>query len=114
MASEVERARHALEKGKLLEVLREAYGQAPMLTATIARVMDRLGFPMSGTGLQFALQYLADKGYARIVRAREVPGYRHDRLKEGDSPETIVLAALMPLGLQLIDGNVPEDPQVAF
>jgi len=113
-ASEVEKARHALEKGAILRVLQEAYGGPALMVAALAAVLDTLGFPMSPVNLQFSLTYLAGCGYVRIVRAKDVPGFRRDRLRKDDSPETIVMAEMQPLGLRLFDGTAPEDPLIRF
>ncbi len=113
-ASDVERARHALEKGAILRVLQDAYGGPAMTLSGLASVLDNLGFPMSPIGLQFALTYLGDTGFARVVKAKDLPGFRHDRLRQGESPETVMTAQLTPLGLKLLDGTVAEDEQIRF
>ena len=112
--TEVERARHALEKGAILRVLHDAYGGPAVMVSALAAVLDNLGYPMSQANLQFSLAYLADCEYARVVRARDVPGFRRDRLRPGDSPETVVMVQLLPAGLRLLDGAEEEDPQIRF
>ena len=113
-ASDVERARHALEKGAILRVLQDAYGGPALMVSALGVVLDNLGFPMSPAGLQFALTYLAESGYARVVRAKDVPGFRRDRMRPGDTVDTVVMAKLTPLGLRLVDGNAPEDGNIRF
>lgn len=113
-ASELERARHASEKGAILRTLQDAYGGPAVMVGALAGVLDTLGYPMSSQNLQFSLTYLAESGYVDAVRAKDVPGFRRDRLRSGDSPETIVLARLTPKGLRLVDGQEAEDKLVRF
>ena len=112
--SDVERARHALEKGAILRVLQDAYGGPALMVSALGAVLDNLGFPMSPTGLQFALTYLGESGYARVSKAKDIPGFRRDRLRQGESPEMVVMAQLTPLGVKLLDGTVVEDEQIRF
>jgi|ERR1019366_2942163 hypothetical protein len=114
LAIAIERARHAMEKGAILRVLQDAYGGPALMVGALGSVLDNLGYPMSPTNLQFSLTYLAESDYVRVVKAKDVPGFRRDRLRPGDSPETIVMVQLTPLGLRLVDGMAPEDGQIRF
>jgi DNA-binding transcriptional ArsR family regulator len=115
MQSEADRARHAQVRGDIIRTLKEAYGGEMMMVRTLIRALDAQGFPLSQEDMEFHLAYLSDQGYIQIRRMRETPGYRRDRaLPRGVRPDTIAFARLLPRGLQLMDGLIPEDPSVAF
>jgi hypothetical protein len=108
----MEKARHAEEKGAILEALREDYAREMTSVRSLSRALDLLGHSMRAEALQFALAYLADSGYLRTWRSKDVPGFRRDRIS--DVADSIVFAKLTPKGLRLIDGYEPEDPGVMF
>lgn len=112
-ASEMEKLRHAEERGKILQALQQEYGRAMTSVRSLVGAMDLLGFSMSGSNMQFSLQYLSDRGYVQIWRARELPSWRTDRANENNG-EAILFAKLLPLGLQLIDGLTAASVGVRF
>lgn len=112
--AEVEQERHAHERGEILRVLKEAWGNDMVSVRSLIGTLDRLGHPVSEEGLVFHAKYLAGQGYVRVVRAQDMPGYRRDRLKRDEKPTTIRFWILEPKGLQLLDGAIVEDPLVKF
>lgn len=111
--TEMEEARHARERGAILEALKQGYDQEMVSIGTVASVLNMAGMPMTRASLQFSLGLLADSGYAKIWRAKDTPAWRPDRVNEV-RPEAILFARLTPLGLKLIDGKVESDPNVSF
>ena len=111
--SEMEEARHARERGAILEALKQGYDQEMVSTGTLAATLNMLGQPMTRTSLQFSLTLLADSGYVKIWRARDTPAWRPDRQNDV-RPDAIVFARLLPRGLSLIDGRIEYDPNVSF
>jgi DNA-binding transcriptional ArsR family regulator len=113
--SDVDLARKANERGVIIRTLREDYTAEMTSVRSLIGALDLQGISLSHEDLSFHLQLLADAGYIRIWRARELPGYRKDR-RVGSfvRPETIMFAKLLPLGLRLLDGLAAEDPQVRF
>ena len=111
--TEMEKARHAEERGAILQALRQEYASEMTSVRSLSRALDLLGYPTTAEGLQFHLSLLADKGYVRIWRAKNVPGFRRDRpiAERGDA---IVFARMTPSGLALVDGDAPEDVVVTF
>jgi hypothetical protein len=109
----VERQRHAEERGRILQALKEEYGRGAVTVSTLLGALDALGYPMLPESLQFSLTYLCDQGYIGVTRACELPGWRRDR-PNGVLPDSIVTARILPLGIQLIDGMAPEDAGVRF
>jgi hypothetical protein len=109
----MDRARHAEERGQVLEALKQNY-RAPMTSVrSLAGALDLVGYPMTSSGLEFHLVYLADAGYLRIWRANDLPQYRQDRQHDRRA-DAILFARLTPRGLQLIDGLERPDPSVRF
>ncbi len=113
MGSELDKQRHALERGEILRTLKEDYSARMTSVLTLLRALDALGTSLTPDGLGFHLELLAERGYVKVWRARDTPGYRRDR-PSADKPETIKFAKLMAKGLELIDGLIAEDPLVAF
>ena len=111
--ADVERARHAEERGAILLALSQDYSSRMTSVRALARALDLTGHPMRPEGLQFSLTYLAECDYIRIWRAEELPGWRSDRMNDTRG-DTIVFARLLARGLQLIDGQVAPDPSVIF
>jgi hypothetical protein len=109
----MEHARHAEERGAILQALRQDYRAQMTSVRSLARALDLVGHAMRPEGLEFSLAYLADCGYLRVWRAGDLPGWRTDRQNDvrGDA---IVFARLLPKGLQLIDGRTAADPSVIF
>jgi hypothetical protein len=115
MRIELERERHNRERGDILLVLKEDYQREMTSTHNLLGTLDALGSALSEEDLAFHLTHLAGQGYLRILRAREMPGYRTDRRLPGwEKPESIKFVKLLPKGLQLLDGVIPEDPHVKF
>ncbi|MDE2097841.1 MAG: hypothetical protein KGL39_11380 [Patescibacteria group bacterium] len=113
--TEVEAARHATERGLILRTLMEDYASEMTSIRSLGLAMDTMGYALSPQALEFHLVYLSQQDYVRIWRAREMPGFRTDRPgRQWVDPSTIVFAKLLPRGVQLIDGKIPADPQVAF
>jgi hypothetical protein len=110
----LEQERHAHERGEILRVLKDAWGRDLVTVASLIGTLDRMGHPLSEEGLEFHLVYLEAQGYLKIMRARDLPGYRRDRLRRGEKPTTIRFVKLEAKGLQLIDGAIAEDPLVHF
>lgn len=113
MTRAMDMVRHAAERGKILATLAEDYGRGSTSIHNLIGALDLLGVSLTDDGLAFHLTYLADGGYIQTTRARDLPSWRTDRRCECNG-DAIVLVKLLPLGLQLIDGNAPEDPQVRF
>lgn len=111
--SEVENHRHAETRGKLLNILAEDYNTPMTSVGTIARALDLRGYPLTIEALNFHLNYLADSGYLKLWRSKDMAGFRRDRASF-DSAECIRFAHLLPKGVQLIDGDIAEDPKVTF
>lgn len=111
--SKIEQQRHAEEKGKILTILHEQYGNQLTTVRSLVGTMDLMGFPMSRDTVRFALQYLQDRGYIEVRRTRDQPGYRSDREWEGD-PNAPVTVGLRADGVLLINGQMPADPAVIF
>jgi len=115
MGRDIKRERHNGERGVLLRVLKEDYQQEMTSIQNLLGALDALTISLSEEDLVFHLEYLAGQGYLRILRVKDTPGYRTDRRLPGwEKPETIKFVKLLPKGLQLIDGLVPEDPLVKF
>jgi hypothetical protein len=110
---EMERARHADEKGAILAALKEEYTRPMTSVRALLRALDAMGRSMRPVGLDFALTYLADCGYVRITRVRELPSYRADRDTDAQ-PDAIMFVKLLPKGLHLVDGQIAADPGVNF
>jgi hypothetical protein len=113
MVSEMERARHAEERGAVLQALRNDFVAQMTSVKTLSRALYMTGYSVTTDGLQFHLALLAASGYITIWRAKEMPGWRTDREQE-ESGDRIVFARMAPKGLKLIDGKVPEDSDVSF
>jgi hypothetical protein len=111
--TEMEQARHAEQRGAVLQALRNDYTSEMTSVVSLSRALFMIGHSVTIDGLQFHLSLLADSGYARIWRARELPTFRPDR-DTNVRPDKIVFARLAPKGLQLIDGKIPADPDVSF
>jgi hypothetical protein len=111
--TEMDRARHAIERGHILLALQQDYREVMTSVRSLVGAIDLIGYPMTVKELEFHLVRLADGGYIRIWRAGDVPGYRRDRSME-ERASRIVFARLLPPGLQLIDGDIAADPGVRF
>jgi hypothetical protein len=112
---DLELARQAQQRGMILRILREDYAASMVSIGSLLRVLDSIGISISEPALSFHLMYMHQQGYLKIWRANEIAGYRTDR--RGPfwvAPDTIVFAKLDARGLQLIDGDFPVDPKVAF
>lgn len=109
----MDKARHAIERGVILQALKSDFASRMTGTATLFRTLDLLGYSMGIESLEFHLALLSASGYVRIWRASDMPGWRADRPNIQRS-ESIVFSRLEPKGLQLIDGDVISDPSVAF
>jgi hypothetical protein len=109
----MEQARHAEERGAILQALKQDYGAKMTSVRALSRALDLVGHGMRPAGMQFALTYLADSQYIQIWRFEDTPGFRADRDSE-ERRDQIVFARLMPRGLQLIDGQIAADPSVSF
>ncbi len=115
MTGEIESVRHAHERGDILRVLKEDYQQEMTGVRTLIRSLDLMNVPLSYDGLVFHLQYLETSGYVQLWRNRDLPSFRRDRTQAGSAkPSSIMFSKLLPKGLQLLDGLIPEDPSVAF
>lgn len=112
--SELEKARHASERGDILRTLKEDYSREMTNLGSLLRALDAQGVALGLESLCFHLQYLADSGYVQIWRTRDLPGFRTDRAHVAGHPDAIRFAKLLPRGLQLLDGLVPEDVSIAF
>ncbi len=111
MIGAMEDARHADERGSILNLLKQDYAQEMTPVGSLRRALDVLGYPMSQVNFDFHLTYLAESGYIKIWRQRDMPGYRPGGFV---NPAEIRFCKLLRLGLQLIDHNIPEDPKVTF
>jgi hypothetical protein len=113
MISEMERARHAEQRGTILQALRSDYRSRMTSVNSLRGALYLVAQTVTGDSLQFHLSLLADTGYVKIWRAEDLPGFRPDR--EMNMPaDRIVFARLTPKGLQLIDGAIEADPSVSF
>lgn len=109
----MEEARHARERGAILEALKQGYEEEMVSVGSLAATLNMVGQPMTRVSLQFSLTLLSDSGYVRIWRARDTPAWRPDRINDV-RPDAIVFAKLLPKGLMLVDGRIAADPMVAF
>jgi hypothetical protein len=115
MQTDVERARHMRERGDILRTLKEDYRSEMTSLRSLLGALDAQGMSLAPEGLEFHLTYLEAQGYVRLWRAKDMPGYRRDRHgRNWQKPDAIQFAKLLPRGLQLIDGQVAEDPLVIF
>jgi hypothetical protein len=115
ITSQMEKARHDQERGTILQMLFQDYTSQMTMVRTLARMLDSVNISISTESLNVHLVYLADQGYIRIWRARDMPGFRHDRpLSLFSSADAIVACKLIGRGVQLIDGVIDPDPKVAF
>jgi len=115
MMTEIEQARHVRERGDILRTLKEDYLADMTSVESLARALDAQGISLSPEGLVFHLIYLEQQGYVRIWRMRDLPQYRTDRRgRRIAKPDAVMFTKLQPKGLQLIDGQIPVDPLVAF
>ncbi len=113
MGGELDKQRHARERGEVLRTLKEDYSARMTSVLTLLRALDALGTSLTPEGLAFHLELLAEQGYVQVWRAKDAAGYRRDR-PSADKPDTIKFAKLRARGLQLLDGLIAEDPLVAF
>ncbi len=113
MMADIENARHAQERGTILRTLKEDYVREMTSVKSLVRALDAQGISLSQEGAGFHLIYLADQGYVKIWRAKDLPQFRRDRLLFV-KPDAIMFVKMLPKGLQLLDGAIPEDPAVAF
>jgi DNA-binding transcriptional ArsR family regulator len=111
--ADIELARYARQRGDILRTLKEDYLYEMTSVHSLIRALDAQGVSLAMDGLEFHLIYLADSGYVRVWRVKELPGFRRDRSPH-ERPDAIAFAKLLPKGLRLIDGLVPEDPAVSF
>jgi len=111
--TDLELARHAAHRGAILRTLKEDYGPEMTTLRVLQRALDVQGVSLSAEDLEFHLTYLSDQAYVSIKRARDLPGFRTDR-PGAVKPSAILMAKLLPSGLQLLDGLIPEDPSVTF
>lgn len=113
--TEIEQSRHAEERGAILRTLKQDYQSEMTSVSSLIGALDAQGISLSREGLSFHLRYLADQGYIRVLRAKEVPGYRADRRLPGwEKPDTLKFCKLLPRGLQLLDGDIEGDPKITF
>ena len=113
MIKEMDKARHAQERGVIMKALLSDYSSRMTGFSTLYRALDLLGYPMDAAGLGFHLVRLCDLGYVKITRAEDLPTWRADRPNSGRG-DAIVFARLSPKGLSLIDGDITADPAVSF
>ncbi len=112
---EIEKARHARERGDILRTLKEDYQREMTSVNSLAQALDAQAVTLSQEGLEFHLTYLEGQEYVKIWRARDLPNFRKDRRSaRWGKLETMMFAKLLPKGLQLIDGLIAEDPLVTF
>jgi len=97
----------------ILRTLMQDYASEMTSVRSLGLAMDAMAYPLSPEALEFHLVYLSQQGYVQIWRAREMPGYRMDRPARV-SPSAVLFAKLLAKGVQLVDGKVAADPQVAF
>jgi hypothetical protein len=109
----IDRERQARRKGDILRILLQDYRRNMTSVRALNGALDMLGEPVGPDSMQWDLIYLADQEYIKIWRVKDRPGFRHDR-QSSEDPEIIEFAKLMPKGIQLLDGNAAEDPQVKF
>ena len=109
--SESEKARDAAGRGQILTALKQDYGREMTSVRSLWKALDLLGHPISGSGLQFSLNLLADEGYIRVWRASEFQ--RQDRVPD-ERGDVIIFCRVTPRGLRLIDGEEPANPSVIF
>ena len=111
--TEVEKARHNLERGAILRALQEDYTSRMTAISTLAGALDLLGYAMTRDSLTWSLNLLADSGYVRVVRADETAAWRRTKTHLASS-DAIVFAKILPKGLHLIDEQIDADPMVTF
>lgn len=115
MMTELEKQRHATERGDILRTLKEDYTEDMTSLRSLLRALDAQGVSLSHEGLGFHLTYLEGQGYVQVWRVRDLPSYRTDRRIPGFAkPGTMMFVRLLPKGLHLVDGLIGEDPSVAF
>ena len=109
----LEDARHAEQRGAILQALRQDYTSKMTSVKALSRALDLLGYSMTFGTFQFSLNLLADSGYIAIWRADDTPMWRADRLND-TARDTILFVRMTPKGLQLLDGRIAADPSVSF
>ncbi|HEX4311904.1 MAG TPA: hypothetical protein VHZ25_17875 [Acidobacteriaceae bacterium] len=111
--ADVEKHRHAAQRGDIIRVLHEDYSSPMTSVGAIAGALDAMGSVVSSEAMQFHLVYLSDDSLIQIWRNRDMPTWRRDRENLGN-PAQIRFAKLLPKGLHLLDGRIAEDPGVTF
>ena len=115
MMHELMAARHSNERGMILRTLMEDYASLMTSVKALGRALDSMGISVSPESLDVHLMYLSQQGYLQIWRAGDMPQFRSDRTAlRWVAPSAIMFARLTAKGMQLIDGDIPSDPKVAF
>lgn len=112
--AEVEKQRHAVERGAILQTLAQDFTSEMTSVKVLRYSLDAQNISLSMEGLAFHLAYLEASKYVKLWRAKNVPGYRFDRVSGSQKPDTIMFAKLTPEGLKLVDGVIAADPLVTF
>lgn len=102
--------RHAEERGRILQLLADIEMSSP---GSLLAALELWGHVISPESLLSHWRYLEQSGYIRVVRTRDLPGWRPDRVSEG-SPDQPRFASLLPKGMQLVSGQIEADPMVRF
>ena len=102
--------RHAEERGRILTLLADVEMSS---VKSLLFGLELSGYIMSPESLFSHCRYLQQSGYIRVLRVRDLPGWRADRVTEGN-PDELRFAALLPKGLQLASGQIEADPMVSF
>lgn len=102
------------ERGEILTMLNSNAGRATGMG--LLRVsLDQVGVSLSINELKTRLCYLEEKGYVELRRRKDIPGY-HRKLDEpgGGRANDLVTAKLTAKGIDLVEGNIPNDPGIGF
>lgn len=102
--------RQAEERGQILQLLADMEMTS---VGSLLAALDLFGHVVSVESLVSHWRYLEQSGYIRVVRARDLPGWRADRVSEGN-PDQPQFAQLLAKGLQLVNGAIEADPMVKF
>jgi len=106
----LELLRHAEERGRILQLLADTEMSS---VGSLLPGLELSGYVISPESMLSHCRYLQQSGYIRVVRTRDLPGWRADRRPEGN-PDEPRFAALLPKGLQLVSGQIEADPMVRF
>lgn len=110
------RTEPAEQRGYILLALEtyHSYGSSMALVNGIAARLEEKGLVIRGrSALDACLLDLSERGYVEVLRAEELPWYRGVPFLMALRPDELLLAKVLPKGLELLNG-LTRDPEVKF